>query len=60
MAVIEVCDICRKEVSKTDGLTVKASEELFKPASTYKREFDIRICNCCKENIIKYCRKYRK
>lgn len=60
MAVIEVCDICRKEVSKTDGLTIKASEMEFNPASTYKREFDIRICNCCKENIIQYCKRHKK
>ena len=42
MAVIEVCDICRREASKENGITVN---------------YKVRICDKCKENIIKYCKK---
>lgn len=63
MAVIEICDICRKEVSDANGITVNCSDwnglEFIAgvhPSRT-KREYKIRICDKCKENIIKYCKK---
>lgn len=65
MAVIEVCDICRKEVSKSDGITLDCSdwdglgysaEMLIRT----KRDYRIRICDKCKDNIIKYCKRNAK
>lgn len=63
MAVIEICDICRKEVSDANGITVNCSDwnglEFIAgvhPSRT-KREYKIWICEKCKENIIKYCKK---
>lgn len=26
MAIIEICDICKKEVTKTDGITLECSD----------------------------------
>lgn len=62
MAVIEVCDICRKEVSKNDGITLDCSdwdgfEDLGGVPIRAERKYTIRICDKCKENIIKYCKK---
>lgn len=65
MAVIEVCDICRKEVSKSDGIALDCSDwnglgyfaEM--PIRT-KRDYRIRICDKCKDNIIKYCKRNAK
>lgn len=62
MAVIEICDICRKEVSERNGITVKCSDKnglQFVGGNPIrgKREYKIRICDRCKENIIKYCKK---
>lgn len=63
MAIVEVCDICRKEVSETNGITVNCSDwnglEFIAgvhPSRT-KRNCKVRICDKCKENIIKYCNK---
>ena len=62
MAVIEVCDICRKEVSEENGIILECSDMEglqfvgFFPVRT-KREYKTRICDRCKENIIKYCKK---
>lgn len=63
MAVIEICDICRKEVPKANGITVNCSDwnglEFIAgvhPSRT-KRNCKVRICDKCKENIIKYCNK---
>lgn len=62
MALIEVCDICRKEVSKTDGVSVKCSDWeglSFIAGSPIReeRKYTVRICEKCKNNIIKYCKK---
>lgn len=61
MAVIEICDICKKEVLKRNGIKIKVSDmEGFGPYGHYERNYDIRICECCKDNIIKYCNRYTK
>lgn len=63
MAVIEVCDICRKEVSETNGIALDCSDwnglEFIAgvhPSRT-KRNYKVRICDKCKKNIIEYCKK---
>lgn len=68
MAIVEVCDICRREISKENGITLKCSdmegmEFVGICPVREKREYKIRICDkciriCdkCKENIIKYCK----
>lgn len=55
MAVIEICDICRKEVSDANGITANCSDwnglEFIAgvhPNRT-KREYKIRICDKCKK-----------
>ena len=60
MAVIEVCDVCKnKLLSDHDGITIKVSDmDGYKPATGwYERNYNIKICNSCKNNIIKYCKK---
>lgn len=62
MATIEVCDICRKEVTNTDGISVECTDWdglswIANSPIRDKRKYKVRICNRCKENIIKYCRK---
>lgn len=62
MAVIEVCDICRKEVSKSDGITLDCSDwdGWDYPAGVHiraERNYKVRICGKCKDNIIEYCKK---
>jgi hypothetical protein len=63
MAVIEVCDICRREVSDANGITVNCSDwnglEFIAGVhpSRIKRNYKMRICDKCKENIIKYCKE---
>lgn len=61
MAIVEVCDICRREISKENGITLKCSdmegmEFVGICPVREKREYKIRICDKCKENIIKYCK----
>ena len=63
MAVIEICDICRKEVSKYNGITIDCSDMKELGFDEYdnpylkERNYKVRICDSCKENIIKYCKK---
>ena len=66
MAIIEVCDICRNEVAKNDGISVNCSDMnglKFVFGDPYllpeKRKYKVRICDKCKENIIKYCKENR-
>lgn len=65
MAVIEVCDICRNEVYDGDGISVKCSDwnglklDYWGGIIHAERKYDVRICNKCKENIIKYCKENR-
>lgn len=62
MAVIEVCDICRKEISKSNGITLDCSDwngwdyTAGVPIRT-ERNYRVRICDKCKDNIIKYCKR---
>lgn len=62
MAVIEICDICKEKVDKEDGITVECSDangltfSVGKPERC-RRNYKLRICNECVENIKKYCRK---
>lgn len=65
MAIIEICDICKKEVTKTDGITLKCSDmdglgffgnDLIKA----KRNYEIRICKQCVDNIKEYCKTQKK
>ena len=62
MAVIEVGDICRKEVSETNGITLDCSDMKWLRFNGYdpcreERNYKVRICDRCKEDIIKYCKK---
>lgn len=62
MAVIEVCDICRKEVNKKDGITLKGidwngTSYTYGVPLKAQRKYKIKICDSCKENIIEYCRE---
>lgn len=62
MAVIEVCDICRKEISKSNGIALDCSDwngwdyPAGVPIRT-ERNYRVRICDKCKDNIIKYCKR---
>lgn len=65
MAVIEVCDICGKEVTKTDGITLKCSDmdglSFFgNDPIRAKRNYKIRICKKCVDNIKEYCKSQRE
>ena len=62
MSVVEVCDICREEVSKHNGITIVFSDMKglgFRgdDPCIVQRNYKARICDKCKENIIKYCKK---
>lgn len=62
LAVIEICDICEKQVSEENGITITASDMNGYKIIGYepircKRKFDIRICDRCIDNIKNYCRK---
>lgn len=57
MAVIEICDVCKKAVKKYNGITIKAYDVYPGPRDDRQSDFNIRICNDCKNNIIKYCKK---
>lgn len=58
--IVEVCDICKKETSETDGIYVRASD--FNglcfgggmPMRT-RRKYKMHICQKCVEAIKKYC-----
>lgn len=64
MAVVIVCDICRKEVSEQDGIDVTVSDWDGVKYSGFhavrdKRKYTAKICDKCLENIKNYCRDYR-
>lgn len=61
MAVIEICDICKKRVEERDGITASVSdtdglEWIAGVAVRNKQKYEIRICDRCIENIKTYCR----
>lgn len=65
MAVIEICDICRKEVTDTDGITLTCSDMnglgfFGNDPIRVKRNYKIRICKKCIDNIKKYCKNREK
>lgn len=60
--LIEVCDICRKEISEHNGIYVRTED--FDGLSfcgdlpvRAKRKYKIHICERCVDNIKKYCKK---
>ena len=57
MAVIEICDICRKEVTDTDGLTLTCSDI---DGLGFFGNDPVRICKKCVDNIKKYCKRQRE
>lgn len=64
MAVITVCDICRKEVSEQNGVDVTVSDwdglDFFGGVPTRgKRKYTVKICDKCLENIKNYCRDHK-
>lgn len=64
MAVITVCDICRKEVSEQNGVDVAVSDnnglDFFGGVPTRgKRKYTAKICDKCLENIKNYCRDHK-
>lgn len=65
MAVIEICDICRKEVTDTDGITLTCSDMnglgfFGNDPVRVKRHYKIRICKKCVDNIKKYYKRQRE
>lgn len=65
MAVIEICDICRKEVTDTDGITLTCSNMnglgfFGNDPIRVKRNYKIRICKKYIDNIKKYCKNREK
>ena len=64
MAVIEVCDVCGKQVAERNGITLKCSDMnglsfIGTQPIRSKRSYKIRICNKCIDSIKKYCKKYK-
>ena len=60
--IIEVCDICKKEISAHNGIYVRAED--FEGLSfcgdlpiREKRKYKLHICQRCVDNIKKYCNK---
>lgn len=54
MATIEICDICRKEVTNTDGISVECTDWnglswIANSPIRDKRKYKVRICNRCKK-----------
>ncbi|WP_147354158.1 hypothetical protein [Clostridium sp. AF32-12BH] len=64
MAVVTVCDICRREVKNNEGIEVTCSDwKKFIPGSKkykYKRNYTAKICDSCVANIKNYCRDYQE
>lgn len=62
MAVIEICDVCGKQVSERDGISLECSDMNGLSFSTQlmrsKRSYEIRVCNKCIDNIKDYCREH--
>lgn len=63
MAVIEICDVCGKQVNKRDGVCLKCSDMnglsfIGTQPIRSKRSYKIRICNKCIDNIKNYCREH--
>lgn len=56
MAVIEICDVCGKQVSERDGISLKCSD--MNGLLRSKRSYKIRVCNKCIDNIKDYCREH--
>lgn len=65
MAVVEICDVCGKQVSDRDGITLKCSDMnglsfIGTIPTRGKRNYKVRICDRCIENIKDYCKKFSK
>lgn len=65
MAVVEICDVCGKQVSDRDGITLKCSDMnglsfIGTTPTRGKRNYKVRICDRCIENIKDYCKKFSK
>lgn len=61
MAIIEICDICKKRVSEREGITLSVSdmdgiEWIAGTPIRGERNYKIRVCDRCVENIKTYCR----
>ena len=62
MAVIEICDVCGKQVSKIDGISLKCSDmnglsfSGIQPTRS-RRKYKIRVCDECVNNIKSYCKE---
>lgn len=62
MAVIEICDVCGKQVSERDGISFKCSDMnglsfIGTEPTRSKRSYKIRVCDKCIDNIKDYCRE---
>lgn len=65
MAVVEICDVCGRQFSDQDGITLKCSDMNGLSFSGTmpvrgKRNYKVRICDRCIENIENYCKKFRE
>ena len=63
MAVIEICDVCGKQVSEREGISLKCSDMnglsfIGTQPMRSKRSYKIRVCNKCIDNIKDYCREH--
>lgn len=62
MAVIEICDVCKKRLSECNGIELTASDMngldfVGIEQVRCRRKYKIRICDKCIENIKKYCKE---
>lgn len=63
MAVIEICDVCGKQVSEEDGISLQCSDMnglsvIGTQLMRSKRSYEIRVCDKCIDNIKDYCREH--
>ena len=62
MTFIEICDVCGKQVGKIDGISLKCSDmnglsfNGIQPMRS-KRNYKIRVCDECVNNIKSYCKE---
>lgn len=62
MAVIEICDVCGKQVGEIDGISLKCSDMnglsfIGVQPMRSKRNYNIRVCDKCVNNIKAYCKE---
>lgn len=59
MAVIEICDICGKQVGYQDGVHLNYTD-VRERDFLKRRTYEVRFCEKCIENIRDYVRKLKE